>query len=1107
MGFKPRKSAREHNVADGDTLESIATQAGVTVTELARFNWGTADTDAINRALFEVVGCRAMDGAGLYHAFSGQDATRGSGTVLVPEAWTKDGLAVDKQHNIVLRKVLPMPAVSIQKLDKWFVPGAVADGGEACTIEYGLEGIARRASKVTLEVHASNYASAAVDSKGRVTFTKVGGSEPIYSAELAADKARAGASHAVDDYRGKSTAASGALKPRGAADRFINVAYSPYTVLLRYYKADADKLARLLLEDFWPTWDDAGALEQASCKVKWKLEGGGKLKHGQIVIWDRSDTPVFRDALDAGKIAAGEYTWDGKTSAGATINAAGRPYRAQVQAHSDMDTDDGLALAAAHTEVRLFVHQDTGTLPDTPHMETNSLHLSVAPLVPEAKQEGGAWVTKEPTAGEEIKWYQYNLAALGYHPGPVDGDHGTMTSRALREFQRAYPKTAAAPFTRLYPNGNRNADTKAALQRARLRQDAVGRPWRAWLGDPKTAGDPTKEPDLNQARAEALLNNSQVTLDSDGAVVWIEDRHYYTDSGAKRLYMRHYHGDFDIGDRKVDRDEESISRPWIPLQAELPLLKRDSGNAGLAATNSDSSQATRQATGPLRVDWTFEEIGEELGLIDTTHANYNTQVIRSRKYIEQTVDARKGSHGGKDLTNCEQALGGIRPTNLATYYKVPIGSGSSRLSPWWVLDDSAKELLCVLAHDDQGQAADRVYPLHLGRAGVFLHLSRVAGDGYRFRAAVSFEDLPGGASQFPNAAALKRRYPLLPRAHTTRLRQWRKTSYKGYLGWCPPGEKNWPGHSDAAAKLYQACHLHLAHEGITPMTRNEFQLGGASPLMTGADYRATVNREVQGYFRDAAHVAGASMAPEYVWPYLSMSSYGIRPSNNGTDFGSYYDDVLDGVFDNSWRSYREPLLLQVLEQAERNQGLLKGHLVTQFRASPPVDINEYECTNCGQFRVEITNNLVGGTLLGQPCVGCTGTYGLAWSGNYDDSIPLPAVGCGMGATWCFTGSADTWAHEMGHHKHLEHAQANPGDSDVAPGAKNAQHDAQLNNAYHAIAGMTPDDPANPNKDTCWDRHCIMSYAHGPAYFCGKCILKIRGWRVEGLTNPGGNIHD
>jgi len=44
----------------------------------------------------------------------------------------------------------------------------------------------------------------------------------------------------------------------------------------------------------------------------------------------------------------------------------------------------------------------------------------------------------------------------------------------------------------------------------------------------------------------------------------------------------------------------------------------------------------------------------------------------------------------------------------------------------------------------------------------------------------------------------------------------------------------------------------------------------------------------------------------------------------------------------------------------------------------------------------------------------------------------------------------------------------------------------------------------------WDRDCIMSYVNTDAgddrgYFCGKCLLKLRGWKVEGIADPAGNV--
>ncbi len=215
-------------------------------------------------------------------------------------------------------------------------------------------------------------------------------------------------------------------------------------------------------------------------------------------------------------------------------------------------------------------------------------------------------------------------------------------------------------------------------------------------------------------------------------------------------------------------------------------------------------------------------------------------------------------------------------------------------------------------------------------------------------------------------------------------------------------------------------------------------------------------------------------------------------------------------------------------------GRLRGHFLVEFRASQNLTIEEYRCSDpaCNATRAEVTNNCAPADLLpGSPCP--TGQAGhimvrhnppqtVTWS-----SIPLPAVGCPMGATWLFTsGGGDVWAHELGHHRHLQHAQAYPGVAGsavahplgssarvngvwhrcgAAPGANNAQHDSETNPALAAVAAT---DQTHPDKDRGWDRNCIMSYTHGePLYFCGKCILKNRGWKVEGLANPGGGVHD
>jgi hypothetical protein len=116
-------------------------------------------------------------------------------------------------------------------------------------------------------------------------------------------------------------------------------------------------------------------------------------------------------------------------------------------------------------------------------------------------------------------------------------------------------------------------------------------------------------------------------------------------------------------------------------------------------------------------------------------------------------------------------------------------------------------------------------------------------------------------------------------------------------------------------------------------------------------------------------------------------------------------------------------------------------------------------------------------------------------------LGLAAIGEALGALWLMThaGARSYWAHEVGHHKHLEHSAG-------APGASLTQHDTAHNKSDPAL------NPPNkvPAAEAAWDRDCVMSYVNtesgdDAAYFCGKCVLKIRGWTIEGLTNPAPDV--
>lgn len=1083
MAFKPRNEATEHTVADGETLESLATTAGITVAELTLFNYGTSQAKEVDRALFELVGCRTRNAAGTSYVFSSSDGTRGTGKILIPKKFTAADLAAGRTYVAELRPLLPMCAIDIGKLDKWFLPGEASDGGEACTLNYELEGVATVADKVAFDVYGSGYCSASVDGDGKLHFADVDPTLPVFKQALDAAKAVPRSAQAVDDWRGQTNAESGMLKPRAGEKRHIDVAFSPYTALLRFYREDADKQARLRLEDFWIRWNGAGALIADSLKIRWHVEQCDRLEYGQLIVVDKTDKVVFRDALKREHLTAGRhvYTWSGKLTDGTDPLPAQMPYRVQIQAHTKLGEAAGVALAAMHTEVRLFTDPATGAHADQPFLDPSSLELKLAPIV-----------TEVPTRdGDVKKWYQYRLAQAGFHPGPIDGDLDRVDTKvALKEFQRTYPRTKSdGTYERLEPSGSRDSKTTEVL--ATLPDNA-----RPLFGDPTSRADV-----IDPAALNGKLTNP---ADANGLILWVDDRHYYTSSVPKgfpsNFDLGNYRPGMDIGDASADRDGECIARPWIPLQVDLPLLKKDTALAGLASVDKATNVASRKALGPLRVDWVFEEAPKELSVFDLANPNYDITQVRSRKWVEATLDATRATQGTRHFENCPADKGGIRPASLDDYYKVLVGYGADSLRPWVAYDDPGTKAVGAVVHDDYGQAAAQLYPEHRGRVGAYFRPSRVGGDGYRFGARVAFDQVPGAPSQFGNWEILRRRYPKVPQAYSCPLRVWRKTAYRAHLTWCEAGKDNWAGANGPTTDLYRPAFLHFAQE--LSRTSGVFVQETASNLVGQADYRRVILDTVSSSYRSL----NVTLDAHHVWPFLSAKRWGIPVSAPGVRLPDFYRRVLDPLFNDTWRKFREQLIWLVLAKTELRHGLLKGHLLVEFTDSPSGTVWEYRCPRCHQYFVEMIEQLPVAERMDQlPCPACgTGKGGSGIkpvkTGDDTSSLMLPAVGVGMGATWLFTpATGPLWAHEMGHHRHLEHAQAWPGQTSVAPGAKNIQHDPVPNTVKYGAAAA--------GKDQCWDRQCVMSYSHGKQYFCGKCVLKNRGWKVEGLPTQPGGVHD
>ena len=561
----------------------------------ARYNWGTDVPREVNRWLAETIGIKTIDANDPSKTVL-KPADGMAAEVLIPKPWKQEGLVVDKLYTVAVRKRLPPVAVGISKLDKWFIPES-----ESCDFKYELEGLEECADKVQFQVFASNYCKAEATAEGtdflKYKFTAV--DVPVYEEEIAEPKART--SNSQTGWKGKSNAADGVFKPRDAQDRYIDASQSPYTIHLRYFKDAADAQARIDLNPFWPLFED-GKPKAETLKVEWEIKDTSRLKYGRIQIFDK-DGLIFEAPLPEAKLGQGKqsFEWDGKHTDGATeMKAENMPYRAQIQGHTGPDEKKGLALAAMQTEVRLFVHAELGTHPDKPWEDPQCLQFALAPCLPYRDK-----VADAPAKGSD-QWYKWKLAQCGFHPGPAGADAvGDDFTNALKEFQRSYPKKGAAPHSRIKADGSKNADTQNAL-------DDLAEGARAMFGKTSDLDDYTA------AQAIARL----IKPDKD-MVVWAEDRHCYTAGAWKpapakfttaTYDMEDYRGGMSIGDNRPVRDAASVPRPWIPLEAYPALLSKSKPLEATAAMPAVTEQM-RRAAGPLRVDWTFEEIGPQTDLI------------------------------------------------------------------------------------------------------------------------------------------------------------------------------------------------------------------------------------------------------------------------------------------------------------------------------------------------------------------------------------------------------------------------------------------------------------------------------------------------------------
>ncbi|MFP2925516.1 hypothetical protein ACLESO_09910 [Pyxidicoccus sp. 3LG] len=515
---------------------------------------------------------------------------------------------------------------------------------------------------------------------------------------------------------------------------------------------------------------------------------------------------------------------------------------------------------------------------------------------------------------------------------------------------------------------------------------------------------------------------------------------------AARIYVDHnyfYYNlpDFSADDGHATLDEEKLDRFEVPLEATILLMGRnDADGTGVGV-------AAPRAVGDVSIEWWVEEPAQDTtGLPAGTDDNIPS---RARAYVNAAlVASRDGAGNG----NCPATHGGARQAanRNAGYFRT-----GNVLPPFATA--AAGEVVSTPAY--QGGDGKR------GRAGVLFQGSYIAGDKYRIQAKLSFRGRPhcdalqAAHGQVRGGAG----WDTILRARTGQMTLWRQHRIAAVVEWPQPAQAiNWGDVSAEYARAY--CELDYGH--LT--------------TLTAAQMRA---RHFEGdplapTFEDTLRVViGATLRTDYqvgnvTWSNASLFDTNIDvPAQEGDEKARVYTqrvkaDTRARLSMNFLQSYAEAVATFVAE---------RGGIIVHGRWVPALRVTHRPTA---PWKDPHDENLE----LGLMCIGLTRGVVVLSHAMYPDYQSRFIV-----------------AHEMGHSRFLNHHETGnaPQANAINPHSDTpTHHDLRDHNCMMCYPFGIPSRNPRLGRAVDWG----TGSADRPV-FCGKCILKLRGWKVTTAALP------
>ncbi|MBD3219184.1 MAG: hypothetical protein GF310_12990 [candidate division Zixibacteria bacterium] len=638
---------------------------------------------------------------------------------------------------------------------------------------------------------------------------------------------------------------------------------------------------------------------------------------------------------------------------------------------------------------------------------------------------------------QSTAWIQWRLNELGYPAGPVDGTSGDMTERAIKNFQRAHWQVP-------WPE-DEDAD------RTPLVVDGQ-------------AGDNTIAVlESEQVERRELFSSLDDLFDSDANVklyTWshifyqyqsdVEDGEQEWDNSNRdefwdsrfspRSFPRH------------DKEEMVLNRPWIPIVAKV-MIKSRSGEPVFCP----------HGAGNVRINFSINDPNEDLDITSSDASSTPRQFVDNAR---QEVDTATGD-------NCPEDHEGVRVSDESENYKKYMHVGDA-LEPWETQDDSSNNVVYVEC-PTQGRGR--------GQAGIYFIPSYQAGDNFKIRAEMDLTDHPNQENIEPEDGPLT--------SESAAITNWRKMKVAAFLRF---GTRAAPGEDEPSLEARIRSGLDEYSNAFT-----EFE----SPVFNESIEEFVSEEEYKNLVCDEYNLTTAEeRATVHYRPDTCFYAFDLREQNDGETARAYRSFVRSAVEEFCDR-IMEPMGKIAVNNVRKR--CREGNVTIDFQPHEPVTVYN----NKGAATETVVDNNYRAS-----------TYAIGLNNGlvYLDIVLNERLNMDF---------AYLLAHEIGHNAFLYHwentSTGTMSDAsnyeDPSNFRTNTDHhdhnDMNCIMSYPLDFFVFPSPPAGLtlNGTAINSRGDYVNYVRGQGAthqrfhqlavnyrpnFCGKCLLKLRGWNVYNL---------